>query len=80
MIGRYERGDAIPSIEGAKKIADVLEVSADALLDDEKVLIKDKALFKKFETIQEMSGESKEMIERFLDMAVRDFKAKQAYS
>lgn len=36
MIGRYERGDAIPSIEGARKIADVLEVSADALLDDDK--------------------------------------------
>jgi transcriptional regulator with XRE-family HTH domain len=26
MIGKYERGEAIPSIDAAKKIADALEV------------------------------------------------------
>ena len=29
MIGKYERGDATPSLEVAKKIADTLEVSLD---------------------------------------------------
>ena len=32
MIGKYERGEAIPSIDAAKKIADALEVSLDYLV------------------------------------------------
>ncbi len=31
MIGKYERGDAVPSIEAAKKIADAIQVSLDYL-------------------------------------------------
>jgi transcriptional regulator with XRE-family HTH domain len=29
MIGNYERGEAVPSIDAAKKIADALEISLD---------------------------------------------------
>jgi len=79
-LSRYETGATVPPADALKKIADALEISADALLDDEKVAIKDKALFKQFEIIQQMTGQQKEMIIEFLDMAVRDFKAKQAYS
>ncbi|MEO0728734.1 MAG: hypothetical protein AAFZ63_29630 [Bacteroidota bacterium] len=44
-------------------------------------MIKDKELFKKFEEIQSMEeGETKQMIVRFLDLAIRDFKARQAYA
>ena len=32
MIGKYERGEAVPSIDAAKKIADALEVSLDHLV------------------------------------------------
>ncbi len=34
MIGKYERGEAVPSIDAAKKIADALEVSLDNLVGD----------------------------------------------
>ena len=34
MIGKYERGEAIPSIEVAKKIADSLDVSLDYLVGE----------------------------------------------
>jgi len=34
MVGKYERGDASPSIEVAKKIADALEVSLDYLVGE----------------------------------------------
>lgn len=34
MIGKYERGEAIPSIDAAKKIADALEVSLDYLVGE----------------------------------------------
>jgi transcriptional regulator with XRE-family HTH domain len=34
MVGKYERGDTIPSFEVAKRIADVLEVSLDFLVGE----------------------------------------------
>ena len=34
MIGKYERGEAVPSIVAAKKIADALEVSFDHLVSE----------------------------------------------
>ncbi len=32
MIGKYERGEAIPSVDAAKRIADALEVTLDFLV------------------------------------------------
>jgi ribosome-binding protein aMBF1 (putative translation factor) len=34
MIGKYERWEAVPSIDAAKKIADALEVSLDHLVGE----------------------------------------------
>jgi len=34
MIGKYERGETVPSIEAAKKIADALGVSLDYLVGE----------------------------------------------
>jgi len=79
-ISRYETNASIPPADLLKNIANVLEVSVDFLLGDESIEVKDKALFKKFEIIQQMSGNSKLVVEHFLDMAIRDFKAKQAYA
>jgi transcriptional regulator with XRE-family HTH domain len=63
-----------------KDIADALQVSTDALLSDYQVSVKDKELLKKFQVIQDMEDDTKSMIVKFLDLAIRDFKAKQAYS
>ena len=60
--------------------ADALKNIADALLNDETVSIKDKELLKKFEVIQEMSEEDRAMVTRFLELTIRDYKAKKAYS
>ena len=80
-LSRYELGNSVPSADVLKAIADALGVTADALLSDDQVMIKDKELFKKFEEIQSMEeGETKQMIVRFLDLAIRDFKARQAYA
>ena len=72
-LSRYEFGRRIPSV-------DALGVSNDALLNDETVSIKDKELLKKFEIIQDMSEEDRAMVTRFLDLTIRDYKAKKAYS
>jgi hypothetical protein len=57
-----------------------LGISSDALLSDDVTSIKDVELFKKFEVIQEMNDDDKAMVTRFLDLTIRDFKTKKAYS
>ncbi|SHM88152.1 Helix-turn-helix domain-containing protein [Cyclobacterium lianum] len=80
-LSRYELGTIVPPADVLKSIADALEVSTDYLVNENRqVQIKDRELFKKFELIQEMEGETKSMIMNFLDLAIRDFKAKQAYA
>ncbi len=79
-ISKYEQNLVVPSAITLKKIADALEVTTDYLLGGDKVSIKDKELLKRFEIIQEMTGEDKNMILKFLDLTIRDYKAKKAYS
>ncbi|NHE56328.1 helix-turn-helix domain-containing protein [Cyclobacterium plantarum] len=80
-LSRYELGTTVPPADVLKSIADALEVSTDYLVSENgQVQIKDKELFKKFELIQEMECETKSMIMNFLDLAIRGFKAKQAYA
>jgi transcriptional regulator with XRE-family HTH domain len=79
-LSRYELGASIPPADALKAIADALEVSTGTLLSDDTTQIKDKELLKKFEAIQDMGGETKKMILNFLDLAIRDYKAKQVYS
>lgn len=77
---RYEIGTSIPPVDAIKAIADALSVSTDSLLSDDNVDIKDKELFGKFQLIQEMNGDIKNMIITFLDLTIRDYKTRQAYA
>jgi len=79
-LSRYEIGTSIPPADVIKRLADALKVSTDTLLSDDNVSIKDKELLKKFETLQDMTGETKRTVINLIDLAIRDFKAKQAYS
>ena len=49
-------------------------------MSDNSVQIKERELLKKFEAIQDMGGDTKNMIVKFIDLAIRDYKAKQAYA
>ena len=79
-LSRYELGASIPPADSLKAIADALGVTADYLVSDNSVQIKDKELFKKFEIIQDINGETRKVIDVFLDLAIRDFRTKQTYS
>lgn len=79
-LSRYELSTSIPPADALKAIADALGVSADALLSDDNITIEDKALLEKFQVIQQMNGQDKSMVINFLDLVIRDFKAKQAYA
>lgn len=79
-LSRYELGSSIPPADALKNIADALCVSSDALLNDDNISVKDKDLLQKFEVIQEMNDEDKIIVNRFLDLTIRDFRTKQAYA
>jgi transcriptional regulator with XRE-family HTH domain len=67
MIGKYERGDASPSIDAAKKIADALEVSLDYLVGEGTNAAFDKATVKRMQDIQKLSSQEKEHVYAMLD-------------
>lgn len=79
-ISKYERGDVIPSIEYAKRIADVLGVSLDYLVsesDQEEVL--DNEAVKRIKEVQQLPNQDKEKIFSVIDALIRDTKAKQSF-
>ncbi|MBN1416201.1 MAG: helix-turn-helix transcriptional regulator [Bacteroidales bacterium] len=66
MIGKYERGEAVPSIEAAKKIADAFEVSLDYLVGNAEQAI-DKATLNRLNDINRLAPADKNMVYAFLD-------------
>lgn len=79
VIGRYERGDIKPSVDVVAKIADALEISVDYLLGKTSLII-DKDAIRRLEDISKLNEENKAFILNLIDMALRDMKAKNAYS
>lgn len=79
VVGRYERGDIKPSIDVVTKIADELEISIDFLVGKTNQEFDKKAIHR-LELISELPDKNKEFVLNMIDMALRDFKAKQAYS
>lgn len=79
-LSRYELGASIPPADILKQIADALEVTTDILLGDDHTEITDKALLEKMEIIQQLEPKEKSVVYTFLDMVIRDHKAKQAYA
>jgi len=71
-IGRYERGDAKPSIEVLSRIANALEVSPDYLLNgtlEEKAAdtISDSELLVQFKRVEQLPDDKKRLVKEFLD-------------
>ena len=68
-----------PSIETATKLADLLEVSLDYLVGKTDVELDTKTLQRILE-VQGLPQEVREKLFYFIDMSIRDFKAKKAYA
>ncbi|MCE7057730.1 helix-turn-helix transcriptional regulator [Algoriphagus sp. AGSA1] len=67
MIGKYERGDAVPSIEAAKKIADAFGVSLDYLVGEGVNSSFDKKNVKRLQDIEKLLPEDREHIFALMD-------------
>lgn len=62
MVGKYEKGDASPSIEVAKKIADTLEVSLDYLVGEGMNVSFDKATLQRLQNVHKLSNPDKDHV------------------
>jgi len=79
MIGKYERGDAAPSIEVAKKMADAFAVSLDYLVGEGQNASFDKKTMKRIKEIQDLDAGTQSILFNVIDTYLRDAKARVAY-
>jgi len=79
-IGKYERNEAIPSVETAKNIADIFDVSLDYLVGDALKPSFDKRMMERLEDFELLSEKDKSHLFALLDAFLRDAKTKKAYA
>ncbi len=81
IIGRYERGEMVPSIDVARRIANAFDVTLDYLFNDgaQPSIVTDKATLKKWLELENLPQEDRERIQFVMDCLIRDAKARQAY-
>jgi transcriptional regulator with XRE-family HTH domain len=80
IIGRYERNEASPSIEVAKKIADALDVSMDYLVGEGQNASFDKQTLQLIQDIESLEPNIKERLLYLANAIIRDAKTQKAYS
>jgi transcriptional regulator with XRE-family HTH domain len=80
MVGKYERGDASPSIEVAKKMADALEVSLDYLVGEGINSKFDKMTLKRIEEIEHLDVDKKKTLFDVIDTFIRESKGRKAFA
>lgn len=81
IVGRYERGEMTPSVEVAKKLADVFGVTLDYLVDSTGNVaeIKDRTMLARLTDIERLDQEDRKTIIQVIDSLIRDAKARKTY-
>lgn len=80
-ISKYERDDNIPSVENAKRIAKILDVTIDFLVsEDDKQDVIDVSMLNRIMEIQRLDKDDQNTIVKIIDAYIRDTKTKKAYS
>ena len=80
MIGKYERGKAIPSVDAAKKIADAFGVSLDFLVGEGLNSSFDKKTVQRLQDIQDLDDGTRHILFDVIDTFLRDAKTRKAYA
>lgn len=82
VISRYERDEMIPSIEAAKKLADLLGSTVGYLLgeNEESNIFKDPEMLERFKAIKAFKDEDKEKIYFTLDALIHEVANRKRYS
>jgi transcriptional regulator with XRE-family HTH domain len=76
QIGRYERGSSRPSGEALKRLADVLGVSTDYLIDGStedaaKADFEDRELLRMFKEVERFDERDKEVVKALIDAFIK---------
>jgi transcriptional regulator with XRE-family HTH domain len=80
MIGKYERDENAPSMEVIVKLAKAFNVSIDYMLGEGLNASYDKEMIHRLEEMESLPRDEKIKIFDYMDMVVRDNKARQAYA
>lgn len=80
MIGKYERGDNLPSIEVIVKPAKAFDVSVDFLHGEGQNANFDKDMVKRLDEQERLPSSEKQRVFYFMNLVIRDFRTKQAYA
>lgn len=82
VISRYERDEMLPSIETAKKLAQVLETTVGYLLGETEgdEVLKDPAMLQRLQDLLTLPDRDREGILFALDGLLRDAKTRKAYA
>ena len=72
-IGRYERNEVLPSIDIARKIADILEVSLDYLVGSTDILL-EKSIVSRVLDIHKLKENDKQHVFALLDAFIKQTK------
>jgi len=80
MIGKYERGEAVPSIDAAKKIADALEVTLDFLVGEASNARLDKKTVNRLNDIQQLEDTKRNILFDLIDTYIRDAKIRKVHA
>lgn len=80
IIGKYERGEAVPSIEFAKRIAEAYGVSLDYLAGEGTLSRLDKKTVKRMQDIESLKDDDKSHLFAIVDAFLRDATTRKAYA
>lgn len=82
VVGRYERGEMMPSIEVAQKVAQVFGVTVDYLVGEQQVpnLLSQSDMVERWSTIDRLPQEDRDRILYVVDSLIREAKTRHAFS
>lgn len=80
IIGNYERGLNVPSLEMVVKLAKAFNVTTDYLINDGQYSHYDKEIIKRIEAIEALDDDTKSKLYFLIDNVTQNFMARQAYA
>lgn len=82
IIGRYERAEITPSVDVARRLAEVFDVTLDHLTSEKDMpqALKDPSMIERWRSLDDLPTDDRDKILYVVDGLIRDARARLAYS
>jgi len=80
IIGKYERGENLPSVEMLAKMAKAFGVTVDFLMGESENASFDKKIVDRIYDIQKMDADTQNVLFNVIDTYIQNFKTKLAFA